>query len=396
MSDGPAPGLPRGLVPLLSAANFVIGMGAFVVIGALGPLARDLGLTPAVAGWVMTSYALGYAVLSPLLVAATGALGRRKVMALGLAVFALGAAASAAAPDAGWLFAARVLAAAGAGMTTPVIAAVTAALAPPERRGRALALVFMGLTVAMVLGVPAGSWVAYAYGWRATFSIVAALAAAMTVALWLGVPRGLRFQPVALRDLGAVLADGRMMLAIGFTATFLGAIYVPFTYLSPLLEETMGLARDGVTAALVVCGLGAVIGNLLGGRLADRLGAARTLALLAGTQVAVMPLLSLLPMPLPVAMALFLGWNAAGFAFTAGQQMRLVALAGPRAPVALALNAACIYVGAAWGAALGGLVVAGAGLGALGVAGGLAALVAVANLALSRARPPVDRAAAGA
>ena len=386
MSD--APGVPRGLVGLLSTANFVIGMGAFVVIGTLGPLARDLGLSPAVAGGVMTSYALAYAVLSPLLVSATGAFGRRRVMTLGLAVFALGAAASALAPDAGWLFAARALAAAGAGLTTPVIAAVAAGLAPPERRGQVLAQVFLGLTVAMVLGVPAGSWVAYAYGWRASFWIVALLAAAMAAALWVGVPRGLRFQPVALRDLGAVLGDGRMMLAIGFTATFLGAIYVPFTYLSPLLEETMGLGRDGVTAALTVCGLGAVVGNLIGGRMADRLGPARTLGLLAGAQVVIMPLLSLLPIPLPLALTLFLVWYAGGFAFTAGQQIRLVTLSGPRAPVALALNAACIYVGAAIGAALGGLVVAGAGLGSLGVAGGLAALVAVANLAASRAFPP--------
>ena len=389
-------GLTRGLLALLSASNFVIGMGAFVVIGLLGPLARDLDLSPARAGWVMTAYAVAYALLSPLLVSATGALARRRVVAIGMAAFAVGAGASALAPSEGWLYAARVLAAAGAGMTTPVVAAIAAALAPPERRGSVLAIVFMGLTVAMVLGVPAGSWIAYTFGWRMAFWVVAGLASAMAAGLWLGVPRGLRFQPVRLADLGAVLGDGRMMLAIVFTATFLGAIYVPWTYLSPLLETTMGLGRDGVTAALMVCGLGAVAGNLIGGGLADRFGAERTLAALAAAQVAVMPLLSLLPLPLPVAMLLFFGWNAAGFAFTAGQQMRLVTLAGPRAPVAIALNAACIYVGAAIGATIGGAVVAGAGLGALGVAGGVAALAAVANLAWSRRRPPVDRTAAAA
>ena len=381
-------GPPRRLIAILSAANFVIGMGAFVVIGALGPLARDLGLTPAGAGWVLTSYALGYTILSPLLVSATGGFGRRRVMAAGMAVFALAAVGSALAPTEGWLFAARVLAAAGAGLTTPTMAAVAAGLAPPERRGKVLAMVFMGLTVAMVLGVPAGSWVAYSFGWRAAFWIVAALASAMTVLLWRQVPGGLRFQPVRLTDLGAVLGDGRMVLAIVFTATFLGAIYVPFTYLAPLLETRMGLSRNGVTAALVVCGLGAVVGNLLGGWLADRLGPFRTLMALACAQVGIMPVLSLLPLPLPLAMALFGVWNAAGFGFMAAQQNRLVALAGPRAPVALALNAACIYLGAAWGAALGGWVIAGAGLGALGIAGGVAALIAIANLAASARMPP--------
>ena len=383
--------MPRGLVPLLSAANFVIGMGAFLVIGALGPIGRDLGMTPAEAGWVMTSYALAYALLSPLLVSLTGGIGRRQVMAFGMAVFGLAALASALAPTAGWLFAARVLASAGAGICTPVIAAVAAGLAPPERRGQVLSLVFLGLTLAQVMGVPFGSWVAYTYGWRAAFGIVAGLSVVATGVIWVRVPAGLTFQPVRLRDLGSVLSNGRLMLAILFTAVFLGAIYIPFTYLAPLLEERMGLGRDGVTAALVICGLGAVVGNLAGGWVADRLGPFRTLLGLACLQVAIMPLLSTLPLPLGTAMALFFIWNACGYAVTAGQQMRLVMLAGVQAPVALALNAACIYVGAALGAAMGGAVVAGPGLGTLGVAGGICALAAVAHiLASHRWQPEVS------
>ncbi|WP_179378716.1 MFS transporter [Jannaschia marina] len=384
--------MPPGLVPILSAANFVIGMGAFLVIGALGPLARDLGMGPAQAGWVLTTYALAYAVLSPLLVAVTGRFGRRRVMAFGMAVFALAALASALALTAGTLFAARAIAAAGAGLTTPVVAAVAAGLAAPERRGKVLASVFLGLTLAQVVGVPAGSWIAYTFGWRAAFALVALLALLCAALIWRRVPAGLAFQPVRLADLAEVLATPRLMLAIGFTAVFLGAIYVPFTYLAPLLEEKMGLGRGGVTAALVVCGLGAVVGNLVGGWVADRLGAARTILALCALQVCLMPLLSLLPLPLGLAMGLFFVWNACGYGFNAGQQMRLVALAGVRAPVALALNAACIYVGAALGAALGGWVIAGAGLGALGIAGGLAGLLAVGTILWSMRLSPVDTA----
>lgn len=391
-ADGPA-AAPRGLVPVLSAANFVIGTGAFMVIGALGPIARGLDLSPAQAGWILTSYALAYAVLSPLLVALTGGIGRRRVMCAGLVLFALGAGATALAPSMEALLAARVLAAAGAGLTTPVTAAVAAALAPPAERGRALALVFMGITVAGVIGVPAGAWIAYGPGWRAAFGLVALLSAAGALLLWLRVPAGLRFQPVTLRDLGAVLGAPRLMLAITFTATFLGAIYVPYTYLAPLLEARMGLGRGGVTAALALCGVGAVCGNLAGGWLADRLGAARTLAILAAAQVALMPLLSLLPLPLPAALGLLVAWNAAGFAFNAGQQLRLVALAGAMAPVAFALNAACIYLGAALGSALGAGVIGAFGLGALGVAGGMAALGAGAHLALSLRLAPAGPAA---
>ncbi|SDY63146.1 Predicted arabinose efflux permease, MFS family [Jannaschia faecimaris] len=377
-------------MPVLSAANFVIGMGAFLVIGALAPLARDLLMTPSEAGWVLTSYALSYAVLSPILVAATGGFGRRRVMAFGMALFGLAALGSAFAPTQETLFAARALAAAGAGLTTPVAAAVAAGLARPEARGKVLAMVFFGLTLAQVMGVPAGSWIAYTYGWRVAFGLVAVLAAGCATLIWMRVPAGLSFQPVRLADLASVLGNGRLMLAIGFTAVFLGAIYVPFTYLAPLLEEKMSLGRNGVTAALVVCGLGAVAGNFAGGWVADRLGPARTLIGLACLQVAIMPLLSLLPISLPLAMALFFVWNACGYGFIAGQQMRLVVLAGTQAPVALALNAACIYVGAALGAVIGGWVVAGAGLAALGVAGGVTCLLAVATILVSARLSPVD------
>ncbi|MEM8849699.1 MAG: MFS transporter [Pseudomonadota bacterium] len=375
--------LPRGLVPVLSAANFVIGMGAFLVIGALTPMAEGLALTPPQAGWILTVYALAYVVLSPLLVAATGRLGRRRVMALGLVAFAVAAAGSAAAPSVEWLYAARILAAAGAGITTPVAAATVAALAPPEARGKMLALVFLGLTIAQVMGVPFGSWIAYTYGWRTAFWLVAGLAIAVAATVWIRVPKGLTFQPVRLADLGAVLADPKLMLAILFTATFLGAIYIPFTYMAPLLEQTMGLGRDGVTVALVIAGLGAVAGNLAGGVLADRLGPIRTLIVLALSQVALMPLLSSLPLPFVLLYSLIFIWNAAGYGFNAAQQLRLVGKAGPRAPVALSLHAASIYLGAAIGSAIGGWVIAGYGVWAVGVGGGLAALVAVTHLLAS-------------
>ncbi|MCK0169189.1 MFS transporter [Jannaschia sp. S6380] len=384
--------MPAGLIPVLSLANFVIGMGAFLVVGALTPIARGLSMSAAEAGSVLTVYALSYAVLSPVLVALTGRIGRRRVMTAGMVLFAAGATASALAPSEGWLLAARVLAASGAGMTTPVAAAVAVALAPPEARGRVLARVFLGLTLAQVAGVPFGSWVAYAHGWRAAFVLVAGLAALAAVAIWIRVPAGLSFQPVRLADLAAVLRAPRLMLAILFTASFLGAIYVPFTYVAPLLETTLGLGRDGVTLALVIAGAGAVVGNLAGGRMSDRLGPYRSLLILACLQVGLMPLLSLLPVPLAAAFALIFVWMAAGYAFNAGQQVRLVALAGARAPVALSLHAASIYLGAAIGAAAGGVVVARYGVGAAGLAGGIAALGAVVHIVMSRQPVDTDRA----
>ncbi|MCF6443989.1 MFS transporter [Nereida sp. MMG025] len=369
---------PKSLVSLLSAANFVIGMGAFVVIGLLEPLAADLSVTPARAGVLMTVYALSYAVLSPVLVSITGQIGRRRVLAAAFGLFLVANALSALATSEALLWASRLLAAAGAGMFTPVAAAVVAGLTAPEARGRVLAAVFFGLTLAQVIGVPLGSYVGYTYGWRPALWIVVLLGMPMLALIWMRVPAGLRFQPVALGDLGAVLVTPHLMLAVGFTSVFLGGVYVLYTYLAPLLGDVMGFDGGMISLALLVFGIGAVIGNILGGRMADGLGAARTLAILSVAQAAIMPLFFFLPFAMPAAFALILIWSISGWSFMAAQQSRLIALSPVQAPVLLALNAAAIYVGAALGSALGGVVLEAGGYGPLGVVGGGVALFAFA------------------
>jgi len=371
------------LIPLLSASNFVIGMGAFVVIGLLDPIAIDFDLSTAHAGWVMTSYALAYAILSPLLVAATGAIGRRRILTIGLSIFAAASLLSAVAPDETSLFATRVIAAAGAGMFTPVAAAVGAGLSKPERRARALAAVFFGLTLAQVIGVPVGAYIAYTFGWRMAFVAVTVLALPCIWAIWVRVPSGLSFQPVTLRDLKMTLSNGPIMLAVLFTTTFLGAIYIIYAYLGPLLIDTMGYGRNGITSALVIAGLGAVAGNIMGGIIADKIGPFRTLLALSVAQVLTMPLFSLLPWPHTALFALIFCWSTFGWSFMAAQQVRLISMAPEQASVVLALNAAAIYVGAAVGSALGGVVLTNFGMSTLGWAGGLTAVLGVAHILTS-------------
>lgn len=383
MSVDPDQGSIKSLIRILSATNFVIGMGAFMVIGMMPPIAGDLGLSTAGAGWIMTFYAIAYAISSPLLVSGTGNIGRRKVLFLGLSIFASANLLAAFTPNDQVLFAARALAAIGAGMVTPVTSAVAAGVVPPERRAQSLAAVFFGLTLAQVVGVPAGSFIAYSFGWRYAFALVALLALPCLWLIWTKVPRGLQFQPVGLRDLGAVLADWKIMLAVLFTATFLAAIYVPFTYIAPLMEEQMGFGRNGISGILLAFGGAAVLGNLLGGRLSDRIGPSRALLLLACAQVVLMPLLSGLPMAGWLVFALVFVWSVFGWSFISAQQARVIGLAPERAPIVLSLNAAAIYVGAAIGASVGGAVVSGYGLLALGWAGGAMALVAVVHLAIS-------------
>jgi DHA1 family inner membrane transport protein len=378
----------RFLIPTLSACNFVIGIGVFVIIGLLEPLGQDLNQSTAQVGQLMTVYAVAYALLSPILVALTGSVGRRRVMTAGFALFAVAAAISAMAPNFTVLSGARIIAAAGAGLFTPLAAAVAVGLYPEEQRARVLAAVFFGLTLSQVLGVPAGSWIAYTFGWRWALWLVLALAVPCTWLIWTRVPTGLRFQPVSMRDLGNVISEGRLMLAIGFTATFIGAQYVLFTYIAPLLSETMGFSRNGITLVLLVSGIGAVVGNILGGLLSDRFGWRFTLTGLCLAQMILMPIFSLLPLSVTHLFIAVLLWAMCGWSFMAAQQTRLINLAGRRAPVVLALNAAAVYAGAAIGSAIGGVMISGYGILSLGVTAGFCAAFALVHLTLSARLSP--------
>jgi predicted MFS family arabinose efflux permease len=189
---------------------------------------------------------------------------------------------------------------------------------------------------------------------------------------------------VRLGDLGRTLANLPSMIAVLFTATFLGAIYTLFTYFTPLMEAKMGFGRNMISLSLVVFGVGAVLGNWLGGRLTVWLGPVRTLLLLACAQVLLMAAFSLMPLPLPVFFVLVLVWSVFGWSFMAPQQTRLVGLSPQTAPVLLSLNAAAVYIGAALGSAAGGVIIARFGIEALGLASGGAALLAIAHIVLSR------------
>ena len=367
----------RGVIAILSACNFVIGMGAFLIVGLVEPLAEGLGAPVTAVGGLLTVYAIAFALSSPVLVALTGRIGRRRIIAAGLAVFTVATLACAVAPSLAVLYPLRIIAAAGAGLVTPVTLAVAAALAPEEGRGKALSAVFFGLTLAQVLGLPAGSWIAYTFGWREAFAVPVLLALPCLWLVWTRVPAGLRFDPVSLSDLGGVLRDGVAMMTIAFTAGFLGAIYVLYAYLAPLLSQTMGFGRDGIALALLLFGAGAPIGTLIGGRLTDRLGAVGLLTIVCLCQIAMLPVFSALPLPVGWLFAAIFAWSVVGWAFAPAQQVRLVDLAPRLAPVLLSLNAAAIYIGIALGSALGGLVIGAAGIAWLGLAGGITALGAL-------------------
>lgn len=376
-------GASAPLLNLLALGNFVVGMGAFVLIGIITPLADGLGVPKSSAAIVLTVYAVAYALLSPVGAAITGNLPRRDVLAGALALFCAGTILSALSTSLTMLAASRIIVACGAALFTPISAGVAVAVSEPQSRGAALARVFGGFTLAQVAGVPAGAWLAYRYGWQSTFWAVAILSAAAAVVLYRMVPRDISFQATGIATVVTALKDVKVMFATTFTATIMTAVYVVFTYFGPLIEASVGSNPETRTFFLVLYGLGAVAGNLAGGFLSDRIGPRNTLIIICIAQMIVMPFFSVIPWS-PVMFAVIVGlWSAFGWSFMAPQQSRLVTVAPGAQALVLALNAAMIYVGIAIGSGISGSLLGSMGLPALGIAGGLGAAIALLHLLAS-------------
>jgi len=358
-------------------------MGAFVVVGVLTPVSDYFLISPSHAGLMLTAYAVAYTIGSPLCVALTGRYSRRGVLLVGFGLFTVGSLLSAMAPSAGLLNLARVITALGAGMVTPIAAAVALASAPAGQQGKALATVFFGLTLAQVVGVPLGSFLGYTFGWQLVFYLVALLSAVVMIGVAAQVPRDLPFQVNTLSTLAHAILDLRSFLSVLFTASFIATFYVVYTYLAPVLTQGMGFQRNGVTLTLIVFGVGAVFGNMLGGKLTDTIGSYRTLLIACASQIVFMPMFSLLPLNEAVFLVCVFVWSLLGWAFMVAQQTRLVSQTPQRQNVVLALNAAAIYLGISVGSAIGGLIIDTFGMAVLGFGGGLCALLGLAHLVLS-------------
>jgi len=371
------------LLILLSIGMLIVGFGAFGVLGVITPMSRDLALTPVGAGWIVSAYALAYAIGSPLGASLTGRLDRRTVLIIGMGLIAAGALLTAAASNAVVLYAGRIVLACGAGLYSPAAAGVAMMAVPPEQRGRALASVYAGLTISQVIGIPAASSIGFTIGWPWLFIGIAAVALMMAAALWIRVPAKIAVAPATLGDLVRAMTDPRLAVAVLVTVTVMGAAWIPYTFLAPIIEEKTGGAPGIVATLLVVYGVGSVAGNALGGYLVDRIGANRTLLIAATGPLPMMAALTFLDWgPWLGGVILFL-WALQGWTIGVSQQSRLVGLDPSRMQVLLSLNAACMYVGAAFGSTLAGIAKSLGGTPGIGLAALGLGLVGLAHVALS-------------
>ena len=381
----------RSLLLVLALGNFVLGTGAFVLPALLQPLAADLGTSLAAAGWLMSGYALAYAFAAPLLTAVTGRWPRRRVLLTGLVLIAIGNGVLAAANGLAAAHLGRVVAALGGALYTPIAASIAIAVTAPERRGRALALVFAGITVAQVLGIPLGTLAASGLGWRAVFATVALAALAVAGVVRETLPADVAAPAATLGQLGTLLRDPGALLALGVTVAFFAGQFVVITFLGPVITSAAGVGSAGLSLLLWLFGVAAVVANLLAGAATDRFGPVPTLTFLTIASAAVLAGLPALEGQAWAAALLLVLWGLTGYGFMTPQQARLVALLPGAAGLALSLNASGLYVGSAIGGAVGGLLLERFGMPALGV--GVVALLGASLVLLgaSRRRPPTGR-----
>ena len=353
--------MPAGLIAL-ALGGFGIGLTEFTIMGLLPEVAADFGVSEAAAGWLITGYALAVIVGALGLTAATTRLPRKRVLLGLLVLFVIGNAISALAPTYSVMMAGRIVAALCHGAFFGIGAVVAADLVAPARKAGAVAIMFTGLTAANVLGVPLGTFIGQQFGWRATFWSITVIGLVAFVGVLALVPqdRG-RHVPTRLRDEVGALRDRQVWLSMAVTVLGFGGMFGAFTYIAYTLTEVTGFASSTVPWLLVLFGAGLLVGNVLGGRFADRALDRSLIVILAGLVLVLVGFALAATSPWGTVVMIFL-MGGFGFATVPGLQTRVMTYAAQAPSLVSAGNIAAFNLGNALGALAGGLTI-GAGLG---------------------------------
>lgn len=335
---------------------FSVGTVEYVISGILPALAGDLNVSIPQAGMLITAYALAVVIGGPILTIATTRLGRRQLMIWLMVLFVVGNLIAFMAPNYWVLLVARVLSALTHSTFFAVAIVVASALAEPGKQASALAKVALGLNLATVLGVPLGTVVGQQFGWRATFLAVALVSAVATVLVLAAVRVPATERPTSAAAELKVFSKREVQLAILMTALSQAGVFTVFTYVAPLLTQVTGYPEAAITVLLLVFGVGSVVGNFVGGRLADR-SLMRSLAWLLTALAAVLLLFYLTVVNKPLAAVTLFVFGAAAFSIIPGLQARLLGSASGAPTLAVAVNISAFQIANAFGAYLGGEVI---------------------------------------
>lgn len=377
----------------LTLSAFAIGTTEFVIVGLIPTIAASLHVSVPSAGLLVSLYALGVAIGAPVLTALTGRVPRKQLLLALMALFTVGNLVAWLAPGYGALMAARVLTGLAHGVFFSIGSTIATGLVSKEKAASAIALMFTGLTVALVTGVPLGTFIGQTFGWQSTFLAVALLGVVAMIGSALLVPNDIASAPAAaLSTQLAVLRQPRLLLVYAMTALGYGGSFIAFTYLAPILQQVTKFSAASVSLVMLVYGVSVAVGNIWGGRLADKKGPVRALQIVFALLALVLFALTFTAPHAWPALATVLVWGAVAFGNVPGLQVYVVRRAEIDAPravdVASGLNIAAFNVGIAGGAWGGGLIVSHAGLMATPWVG---ALVVLGALALTTLAGRLDR-----
>jgi DHA1 family inner membrane transport protein len=341
-------------IVLLSLGMFALGTDAFIVAGVLPVIAREMGVAEGLVGQLVTVFSLTYGLGAPVLAVLTAHWPRNRVLMGALGLLGLANLASALAPSFPLLLLTRLLAGCFAATYTPLAFAMGIELAPPAKRGQALALVVSGLNVATVLGAPLGTWIGEHFGWRLSFVLVALLAGVAFLFLVIcGLPRSAPIVPLSLKERLLPITQSRVFLALLPALLWNVGVYVMYPYIALLLQQKLHISD--VSILLACFGLGIVLANWMSGRLADRFSPHRLVVIFLITLIVIQSVLPLVTATIISGAIILLLWGMSFALLFIPQQQRLLNIAPEHANVVLALNNSALYLGIAGGAAVGGL-----------------------------------------
>ena len=377
----------------LTLSAFAIGTTEFVIVGLLPTIAQDLGVSLPSAGLLVSLYAMGVAIGAPVLTALTGRVPRKQLLLGLMVIFTIGNLLAWMAPGYATLMGARVITGLAHGVFFSIGSTIATSLVSKDKAASAIALMFSGLTVALVTGVPLGTWIGQHFGWQATFLAVSLLGVIALIGSAFLVPSNIAGSaPSSLATQLAVLRKPRLLLVYAMTTLGYGGSFIAFTYLAPILQQVSGYSASSVGLVMLVYGVSVAFGNIWGGKLADRQGPVRALQIVFGLLAAVLLVLTFTAPHPYLVLATVLAWGAVAFGNVPGLQVYVVKRAALDAPnavdVASGLNIAAFNVGIALGAWAGGLIVAQLGLMATPWIG---ALVVVGAFVLTTLAGKLDR-----
>ncbi|WP_243977664.1 MFS transporter [Vibrio natriegens] len=358
--------MPLALLALTLSA-FAIGTTEFVIVGLIPTMASDLQVSLPSAGLLVSLYALGVAVGAPVLTALTGKWNRKHVLLAVMSLFVAGNVMAWQAPGYNTLILARILTGLAHGVFFSIGSTIATGLVSKEKAASAIAIMFTGLTVALVTGVPLGTYIGQSFGWQATFLTVAVLGLVALIGSALLVPSNLKQPPVTkLTSQLKVLTQPRLLLVYAITALGYGGTFTAFTFLAPILEQVSGFGSSAIGLIMLVYGVSVAVGNIWGGKMADKMGPIKALKVIFFGLATVLIVFNFSAVNPIAAVATILVWGAFAFGNVPGLQVYVVQLAEKYTPdavdVASGLNIAAFNVGIALGSWGGGLVVSNAGL----------------------------------